>query len=114
NLSLHHFEWDQAVALLQQFSRLARLGFIVNDLHRSRVAHASIWLLTRLLTQNRLTRHDAPVSVFNAFTPEEMRQMTQEAALTGVEIHRHFPYRLALIQKKWIPETGRAAAETPE
>ena len=100
SLALHHFSKDHAVALLKNFSRLARQGVIVNDLHRSRVAHASIFILTRLLTQNRLTRYDAPVSVMNAFTPEEMRTMAREAGWQNFEVHRHFPYRIALIENK--------------
>lgn len=100
SLALHHFSRDHAVTMLKSFSRLARRGVIINDLHRSRVAYGSIYILTRLLTQNRLTRYDAPVSVMNAFTPEEMRTMAQEAGWQQFEVHRHFPYRIALVENK--------------
>jgi len=100
SLSLHHFSKEHAVAMLGHFSRMARRGVIINDLHRSRVAWASIYLLTRLLTQNRLTRYDAPVSVMNAFTPDEMRAMATEAGWQRFEVHRHFPYRIALVEDK--------------
>ena len=100
SLALHHFSRDHAVTMLKSFSRLAKRGVIVNDLHRSRVAYVSIYILTRLLTQNRLTRYDAPVSVMNAFTPEEMRAMAQEAGWHQFVVHRHFPYRIALVENK--------------
>ena len=100
SLSLHHFEWDDAAAILKAMHRIGRMGFIVNDLNRSRVAHATIFLLTRLLTQNRLTRHDAPVSVMNAFTPKEFAQLAAQAGIERFEIHRHFPYRIAFVVKK--------------
>ncbi len=100
SLALHHFSEEHAVALLASFSRLARRGVIINDLHRSRVAHAAIYILTRLLTHNRLTRYDAPVSVMNSFTPEEMRTMAQEAGWQQFEVNRHFPYRIALVENK--------------
>jgi ubiquinone/menaquinone biosynthesis C-methylase UbiE len=100
SLALHHFSRDHAVAMLKSFSRLARRGVIVNDLRRSRVAHAAIFILTRLLTQNRLTRYDAPVSVMNAFTPGEMQAMAQEAGWGRFEVYRHFPYRIALVENK--------------
>jgi ubiquinone/menaquinone biosynthesis C-methylase UbiE len=100
SLSLHHFSEEHAVAMLKNFSRLARRGVIINDLHRSRVAYAAIYILTRLLTQNRLTRYDAPVSVMNAFTPEEMRALAQEAGWQKFEVNRHFPYRIALVENK--------------
>lgn len=104
NLSLHHFAENDAIQMMREFSRLSRLGFIINDLHRSRVAHAAIWILTRLLTRNRLTRYDAPVSVYNAFTPAEMEAMAVEAGLKHFKVHRHFPYRIALVEEK--PEGG--------
>ena len=87
-LSLHHFKREDAVALMRAFSYLGRKGFIINDLHRSRVAHAFIFVLTRLLTKNRLTRYDAPVSVMNAFTPDEMESMAREAELRHASISR--------------------------
>ena len=100
NLSLHHFTWDNAVAILKSIYKSARLGFLVNDLHRSRIAHAAIFLLTRIFTRNRLTRYDAPVSVMNAFTPSEFRELAIQAKIYPFEIHRHFPYRIAFLGKK--------------
>jgi len=100
SLSLHHFSWEKAVAILRAIYKAGRLGVVVNDLHRSRVAHAAIFLLTRIFTRNRLTRYDAPVSVMNAFTPKEFRQLAQEAEINPYEVHRHFPYRIALLGRK--------------
>ena len=100
NLSLHHFSWENAVAILKSIYKSARLGFLVNDLHRSRIAHAVIFLLTRIFTRNRLTRYDAPVSVMNAFTPSEFRELAIQAKIYPFEIHRHFPYRIAFLGKK--------------
>jgi SAM-dependent methyltransferase len=100
SLSLHHFSWSKAVMILQAIYKAGRLGVVVNDLHRSRIAHAVIFLLTRIFTRNRLTRYDAPVSVMNAFTPKEFRQLAEEAGIDPYEIHRHFPYRIALVGRK--------------
>ena len=100
NLSLHHFTWENAVAITRAIYKSARLGFLINDLHRSRIAHAVIFLLTRIFTRNRLTRYDAPVSVMNAFTPSEFRELAQSAEIEPFEIHRHFPYRIAFLGKK--------------
>ena len=99
SLSLHHFERQRVVDFLRTLASLGRRGFVVNDLHRSRVAFVSIWLLTRLLTRNRLTRYDAPVSVMNAFTPAEFQAMVQEAGIDGARVTRHFPYRIAVVAR---------------
>ena len=100
NLSLHHFSWRNAVAIIKAVYNSARLGFLINDLHRSRIAHSAIFLLTRIFTINRLTRYDAPVSVMNAFTPSEFRELAKQAEIETFEIHRHFPYRIAFLGKK--------------
>ena len=99
SLSLHHFSRENAVKILCSMRSLSRCGFIINDLHRSRVAYGSIFLLTRIFTKNRLTRHDAPVSVMNAFTPKEIRDLACEAGLDQFQVYRHFPYRIALVVK---------------
>lgn len=99
SLSLHHFTRENAVKILRSMHSLGRCGFIINDLHRSRVAYASIFLLTRIFTKNRITRHDAPVSVMNAFTSDEMRTLAQEAGVDQFQVYNHFPYRIALIVK---------------
>lgn len=100
SLSLHHFSWDKAVTILRTIYKAGRLGIVVNDLHRSRVAHVVIFILTRIFTRNRLTRYDAPVSVMNAFTPKEFCELAQQAEIDPYEIHRHFPYRIALLGRK--------------
>jgi SAM-dependent methyltransferase len=100
SLSLHHFSWDKAVTILRTIYKAGRLGIVVNDLHRSRVAHVVIFILTRIFTRNRLTRYDAPVSVMNAFTPKEFCDLAQQAKIDPCEIHRHFPYRIALLGRK--------------
>ena len=100
SLSLHHFSWDKAVTILRTIYKAGRLGIVVNDLHRSRLAHVVIFILTRIFTRNRLTRYDAPVSVMNAFTPKEFCKLAQQAKIDPYEIHRHFPYRIALLGRK--------------
>ncbi len=100
SLSLHHFTRIQAVNILRMADLMSRSGFIINDLHRSRIAHAFILILTRLVTKNRLTRHDAPVSVMNAFTPSEMAEMAQEAGVKCFTVNRHFPYRIGLVSTR--------------
>ena len=100
NLSLHHFSWDNAVAIIKAIYKSARLGFFIIDLHRSRIAHTVIFLLTRSFTRNRLTRYDAPVSVMNAFTPSEFRQLAKQAEIKTFEVYRHFPYRIAFLARK--------------
>jgi len=75
--------------------RAARLGVVVNDLVRGRVAYAAVWLATRLLARSPMSRHDGPLSVLRAYTPAEVRGLVVAAGLDGVRVRRH-PFRLRL------------------
>lgn len=97
SLALHHFARADAVQALAEMRRVARRGVIVNDLARSWSGYVGAWLLGTLITRNRLTRHDAPLSVLRAWTPEELRIMAVDAGMTGVTVSSHPFCRQALV-----------------
>jgi len=88
SLLLHHLGPASVVALLREMGRIARLGIVVNDLDRSRVGWIGAWLLGHLLTTNRYTRNDAPLSVRRAYRPSEVKELMTAAGLRPVRIHR--------------------------
>ncbi len=75
SLFTHHFTNEQLPAVFQVMRRAARLGVVVNDLQRHRLAWLSIWLLTRLFSRNRMIRHDAPLSVWRGFRAADFEQL---------------------------------------
>ena len=84
SLLLHHLEPDDAVAVLVEMARVARVGVVVNDLNRGRMHWLGAWLIGHLLTGNRYTRRDAPLSVRRAYTRREMRGLLAQAGLRPV------------------------------
>jgi len=88
-LTLHHLEPAAAVRYLAEMDATARVGFVVNDLVRSRAAYALVWLATRALTRNRMSRHDGPLSVLRAYTPDEVRALCEKAGLFDVRVIRY-------------------------
>jgi ubiquinone/menaquinone biosynthesis C-methylase UbiE len=88
-LTLHHLTPEAAVASLAEMDRAARAGFLVNDLVRSRTAYALVWLATRVLTRNRMSRHDGPLSVRRAYTPDELGTLCEKAGLFDVRVRRY-------------------------
>jgi hypothetical protein len=56
-------------------------------------------MTTRLLSGNRLTRHDGPISVLRGFRPQELRRMATEAGLTDTQVSRHPWFRIALTKE---------------
>lgn len=95
SLFLHHLDDMQARRVISDFARVARVAFIVNDLHRHPVAYYAIKILTLFFTRNRLVRHDAAVSVLRGFTENELSELAR-AARTMFRVTRHFPYRFIL------------------
>ena len=59
SLVLHHLSPDEAVVLLGEMARVARLGVVVNDLDRTRLGLVGALLIGHLLTGNRYTERDS-------------------------------------------------------
>ena len=98
SLSLHHFPPDEAVDVLREMERLARIGLIVNDLRRGHVGFAAAWVASRLTTRNRLTRNDAPLSVRRAYTPSELADLLRRAGIAGATVSTHPWFRMAAVK----------------
>jgi len=94
-LALHHFEPGAARALLREMRRVARIAPVVCDLRRSAFAFAGAWLWSRT-SRNRLTRHDAPLSVRRAYTPGEALALAREAGWRAPRVRREPFYRMTL------------------
>ncbi len=105
SLVLHHLTTAQGVRLLREMGRVARRGVIVSDLARCRRASLLTAVGTRLLSRNRLTRHDGPMSVLRGFRPEELRRMAAEAGLRDARASRRPWFRLILVSPSpWMGE----------
>jgi ubiquinone/menaquinone biosynthesis C-methylase UbiE len=91
-MTLHHLEPDAGVRYLAEMDRAARVGFVVNDLVRSRLAHWVVWLITRFITRGAISRHDGPLSVRRSYTPGEVSRLCERAGLKGVDVVHHWPY----------------------
>jgi ubiquinone/menaquinone biosynthesis C-methylase UbiE len=96
SLALHHFAERDAIEILRRINDIARVAFIVNDLSRSHLAIAMSWLLTRTLTTNPLSRHDAVMSCQRAFTKTEFSQLARAAGMKNFQIRR-YGVRIALV-----------------
>lgn len=96
SLVLHHLSDADALQLLRELGRVARRGVIVDDLLRSRVGLVGARALARLATTNRLTRHDAPLSVRRAFTAPVLRRLASASGLRLLWQARLPGYRLTL------------------
>ena len=98
NMFLHHLPDDAVTTVLRQMNRVARRGVIVGDLLRHRRAYAWIKLLT--LASNPMVKHDAAVSVAQAFRREEIIALRDAAGMSYAAYRRHFGHRFSLAGEK--------------
>jgi ubiquinone/menaquinone biosynthesis C-methylase UbiE len=98
SMFLHHLSDDDAAAVLAAMTRVARRGIIAADLLRRRRAYAWITLFT--LASNPMVRHDARVSVAQAFTREEILALRDRAGAHFAQYHEHFGHRFVLAGEK--------------
>ncbi len=97
SLLVHHLEPRDAIAFLREAGRVARLGVVVNDLVRARRHWVGARLLLPLMTRNRYTRHDGPMSVQRAYTRVELRALLAGANLRPVaEVAVGLGHRVAI------------------
>ncbi len=78
SLFLHHLEPDEAVQFMNEALRVCRVAVVISDLRRNRL-HLLLIHLGKLFYSSRLTRHDAPASVWRAYTPTEIRELAARA-----------------------------------
>ena len=100
--ALHHFDDERdCLRVLREMDRVTRVGFIVNDLSRSRPALLGARLLAATVWRTHpVTRHDGPLSVRRSFTAEELRVLAKRAGLCRARVRSHVPFRLALVVEK--------------
>jgi ubiquinone/menaquinone biosynthesis C-methylase UbiE len=95
-LFTHHLSPEQLLRFVEEALRVARVAVLINDLIRHPLHLAAVYAGMPLY-RGRLTRHDGPASVRQAYTLEEMREMLARTQASRVEIGRHYLFRMGAI-----------------
>ncbi len=77
-LFLHHFKEPQIEDLLNRLTGKAKVGVVVNDLHRSFWAFWLFRLYGLLFLKSRIARHDGLVSVARGFKRKELMRISEK------------------------------------
>lgn len=100
-LTLHHFTDEQIRFLLQAFSKKARLGFVVNDLHRSAVAYSLFKLLCFVFRLNKMSTDDGLVSILRGFKRQDLLLFSRELKFRNYSIKWKWAFRYQWIVKSY-------------
>jgi hypothetical protein len=85
---LHHLPRAVAARWIAGFDRLARRVVVLADLRRSRVAMAGVWAAALALRMDRVTRHDAVVSLRRGYTTREFDALLAAAGIRAAARRR--------------------------
>ena len=92
-LFFHHFDDDTLSRLFPQLVRQAKLGVLINDIHRHWLAYHSIRWLTRWFSSSSMVRYDAPLSVQRAFTRADWKRVFDQAGIGHYRIAWRWAFR---------------------
>ena len=95
-LFVHHLLPQEVVQFVNESLRVSRVAVLINDLIRHPI-HLALVHAGRPLYRSRLTRHDAPASVWQAYTMEEMLDLLKQTDASKTETSRHFLFRMGLV-----------------
>lgn len=95
-LFTHHLTTPELIHFLRWSEDHARLGWFINDLHRSRRAAFLFRFLPVLFGWHPFVQHDGPVSLRRAFVPEDWQRMLAQANITDATIEQHPMNRLCV------------------
>jgi len=99
SLFCHHLDDDELLRLFIYFRQHIKVGFIINDLNRNRLAYCSAWLFTRLLNGTVLAKNDGPVSVLRGFKSGELPSLFDKAKLRNYSIQKEWLFRFLIVGK---------------
>lgn len=96
SLVAHHMTHEQLVAFLRFMEAEARVGWLVNDLHRHRFAYFGFPILARLAGWHRIVRLDGTLSIARSYRPAEWPPLLAEAGVSEARVYRAFPFHLCV------------------
>jgi 2-polyprenyl-3-methyl-5-hydroxy-6-metoxy-1,4-benzoquinol methylase len=98
-LTLHHFKNEQINYLIELFSKQARIGIVINDLHRNIIAYRAFQVLCFIFRLNRMSREDGLVSILRGFKKQELINFSKINKLENYTINWKWAFRYQWIVK---------------
>ena len=99
-LFAHHLGPHEFLQFIVEALRVCRVAVLINDIVRHPL-HLALVYAGLPLFRSRITRHDGPVSVRRAYTPEEMRTFLAQSTAARTELHRHHLFRMGVTAWKY-------------
>lgn len=92
-LTLHHFKDEEIITLMNLFNTKAKLGIIINDLHRSLISYRLFQVLCFVFNLNTMSKKDGLVSILRGFKKEELEKFSKILMLKNYTIAWKWAFR---------------------
>jgi SAM-dependent methyltransferase len=99
-LTLHHFKDVEILDLLKTCHTNAKIGIVVNDLHRSNIAYRLFQAIGLIFRLNRMSREDGLTSILRGFKKEELIPLSEKLNFKNYKIKWKWAFRYQWIISK--------------
>ncbi len=99
SLVAHHMSQVQLITFLRFMAAEARVGWLINDLHRHGFAYHGWPLLARAFGWHPIVRHDGRLSIARSYRPGEWPALLDAAGVRDARVFRAFPFRLCVASR---------------
>lgn len=96
-LFYHHFQSGTLINFFEKLKGQARIGLVINDIHRHWFAYHSIRLLTKFFSKSPMVKFDAPTSVLRAFTKNELINILIKAGIHRYQLRWRWAFRWQVV-----------------
>lgn len=103
SLFVHHLAPEQVVQYAREALRVCRSAALIHDLVRHPL-HLAFAYAGMPLYRSRITRNDAPASVWQAYTVSEMKGFLHAAGAADIEVRERYFFRMGAIAWKGTPQ----------
>jgi len=79
-LTMHHFEEKDIEKFATRFGELAKIGVIINDLQRSKLAYFLFKLFSLFFIKTQIAKEDGLISISKSFRKQELHQLAQSVS----------------------------------
>ncbi|AOZ94406.1 methyltransferase domain-containing protein [Paenibacillus crassostreae] len=78
---IHHFIGYELHTIVSHMHKAAKIGVVINDIHRQWVPWMAVWLVSRVVSSNRYIHHDGPLSVAKGFRAEDWIELREKLGI---------------------------------
>ncbi len=104
-LTLHHFPEKDLKTILSQFERLARIGVVINDLERSKLAYVLFRLFSIFFIRTKIAKIDGLISIRKGFIKKDLINLSKSLK----RLRHHIQWKWAF-RYVWVMESTKGSS----